>query len=50
VVLVVGDCWTMGEPARAGALLLEGERIAAVGDEATLAARRPGRRGCASNG
>jgi len=42
VVLVVGDCWTMGEPARAGALLLEGERIAAVGDEATLAARRPG--------
>ena len=32
----------MGEPARAGALLLEGDRIAAVGDEATLAARRPG--------
>jgi hypothetical protein len=41
-VLVVGDCWTMREPARTGALLLDGERIDAVGDEATLAARRPG--------
>jgi hypothetical protein len=41
-VLIVGDCWTMTDPPRAGALLVEGERIAAVGDAATLAARRPG--------
>jgi hypothetical protein len=41
-VLIVGDCWTMTDPPRAGALLVEGERIADVGDAATLAARRPG--------
>jgi len=32
----------MTDPPRAGALFVEGERIAAVGDAATLAARRPG--------
>ena len=32
----------MSDPPRAGAVLLEGERIAEVGDAAVLAARRPG--------
>lgn len=41
-MLIVGDCWTMTDPPRAGALLIEGERIADVGDAATLAVRCPG--------
>jgi predicted amidohydrolase YtcJ len=41
-VLIVGDCWTMSDPPRAGAVLLDGDRIIEVGDAAALATRRPG--------
>ena len=41
-MLLLGECLTMSNPPRAEAVLVEGERIAAVGDAATLAARSPG--------
>jgi len=41
-MLIVGECVTMTEPARAGAVLVDGERIVGVGDRDGLRARRPG--------
>ena len=43
-MLVVGDCLTMSEPARAEGLVTDGERIVAIGRVADLAARWPGQR------
>ncbi len=43
-MLVVGDCMTMTGAGRAEAVAVEGERIAAVGDLASLGARFPGAR------
>jgi predicted amidohydrolase YtcJ len=40
-MLLIGDCWTMARPPRAGAVLIREGRIAAVGDAGELRARWP---------
>src|SRR5512137_1505471 len=41
-MLLLGECLTMVEPARVGALLVRGERIADIGSADELTARYPG--------
>ncbi len=41
-MLIVGDCRTMGDPPRAEAVRIEGERIVDVGEANDLRARSPG--------